>query len=133
NTDLFSPAVSIDSAGGYFAGWIEDLSVAVESEAIDNFIAYVQAFGASDQPVDDEFIVASASDDRADPQDFHLAAMNDGSGAIFALAFYNFNSDSLTDEVLYGRTTTSDRLDQPARVLNDTQWSDTFFAVSAGQ
>jgi hypothetical protein len=122
--NIFNPAVAIDEAGGYFVGWNEDHYIlGPPTEAVDVFYAFAQAFGANDQPKHEAFILGIESDDRGYPEQLEIAALPDGSGAVFAMTMYR-NYLYQTDRLEYGRTTTSEALANPSGEKWLTAWRD---------
>jgi Ca2+-binding RTX toxin-like protein len=98
---LFAPAVSIDASGGFFVGWMQDVTRDVHTY---NFRAYnaagaprAAAFSATENS---PFSIISNLD---------LDATPDGSGAVFAGLFSG--SDSLVNETHFGRIDTDSLID----------------------
>jgi Ca2+-binding RTX toxin-like protein len=78
---LKSVVVSTDDAGGFFVGWISD--VTHESGLMDMTV-HIRAYGADNAPRGPEIVVATASGLTTTYGGLSIAALRDGSGAVFA-------------------------------------------------
>lgn len=116
------PSISMDSAGGFFLGWVRQEQPAdPQSDAQFPVEVKVQAFDSGGASRAAPVTIATVGDSAVGVFNVNVAAKPDGSGAVFALTYV---FEGASDDVKYGQVSTTALNGTAHSIKSDTETDD---------